>query len=240
MRNLSIVVEYDGTAFYGWQQQPDKRTVQGELETVLGKITGEEIKLTAAGRTDQGVHALGQVANFHTESQLDLDAIKNGANSMAGDDLHIKDIAVVPEDFNSRYWAKSKVYEYHLTFEPSPFRTRYTWYLKQPLDIARMRAAIPSLTGKRDFSHFSVRNGSALAVCDVRDITLAGASTEVVIRVEGDRFLRKMVRGIVGFLVDVGRGRFAVNSAAEIFSGARQDINFAPAQGLFLVSVSYE
>lgn len=240
MRNLSIIVEYDGTGFFGWQHQPDRRTVQGELETVLGRITGEEIKLTAAGRTDQGVHALGQVANFHTGSPLEPEAMKNGANSMTGDDLHIKDIAVVPEDFNSRYWAKSKIYAYHMIFEPSPFRTRYTWYLKQPLDTARMRAALPSLAGRRDFSNFSVRNGSLNTVCDVRNITVEESAAGLVIRVEGDRFLRKMVRGIIGFLVDVGRGRYGVDSAAEIFNGTRQDINFAPAQGLFLVSVAYE
>lgn len=239
MRNVRIILEYDGTDFSGWQQQPGERTVQGELESVLGRITGEEVKLTGAGRTDQGVHALGQVANFHTASPLEPQAMMKGANAMTDDDLHIKAIDVVPDDFSSRYWAEGKIYEYHIIFDPSPFRRRYTWYLRQTVDTARMRAALPSLAGRRDFSAFSVRNGPDNTVCDVRALSVEEAPAGIVIRIEGDRFLRKMVRGIAGFLADVGRGRFGAETADEIFRGTRQDINFAPAQGLFLVSVSY-
>ena len=239
MRNLSIVIEYDGTHLFGWQYQPNKRTVQGELQSALRKILGEEIKLTGAGRTDQGVHALGQVANFHTDTQLPLHSIRKGVNSLIGDDVYVKDIAVVPDDFDSRYSAKTKVYHYHMTLEPSPFRLRYCWYLKHAPAVETVRKAIPSLIGQRDFKNFSVRNGSDNTLCNIIDLEMSQEDSKMLIRVEGNRFLRKMVRGIVGFLVDVGRGRFALSEVSEFFEEPKRDINFAPPQGLFLVGVNY-
>ena len=234
-----MIVEYDGTRFFGWQYQPNRRTVQGELQGALKKITSGEIKLTGAGRTDQGVHALGQVANFHTESDLPLLSIKKGTNALLGDDVNVKDITVVPDEFNSRYGAKAKIYRYNITLEPSPFRLRYYWFLKHTPDVVLMQKVIPSLVGRKDFENFSVRNGSDNTVCDVRDIAVTREDTRIVITVEGDRFLRKMVRGIVGFLVDIGRGRFSVDRANDFFDGPNRDINFAPPQGLFLVAVKY-
>jgi len=239
MRNLSLVVEYDGTRFFGWQYQPNKRTVQGEVQTALKKVTGEDVKLTGAGRTDQGVHALGQIANFHTASQLPLFSIEKGTNSLIGDDINIKEIAVVADDFHSRFSAKSKVYEYHITLEQSPFRLRYSWYLKQAPDITLMQRAIPLLVGERDFHKFSVQNGSDNTICNVREISVTCEDTQIFIKIEGDRFLRKMVRGLVGLMVGLGRGRFALTDVADFFNGSRGDINFAPPQGLFLVSVRY-
>lgn len=239
MRNLSMVVEYDGTHFFGWQYQPNKRTVQGELQAALRKITGNSVKLTGAGRTDHGVHALGQVANFLTDSSLPLLSMKRGVNASIGDDVRVKDITVAPDDFNSRYSAKAKVYHYHITLEPSPFRLRYYWYLKQTPDVDTMLKILPSLTGRHDFQNFSVRNGSENTVCNVIDIEVTHEDSEICVKVEGDRFLRKMVRGIVGFLVDVGRGRFTIPDVEKCFSGQKPSIHFAPPQGLFLVSVIY-
>ncbi len=239
MLNLSMVLEYDGTRFFGWQYQPAKRTVQGELQTALKKITSENIKLIGAGRTDQGVHALGQVANFHTESQIPLHSLKKGINSLVGDDLHVREMAVVPDDFHSRYWAKSKVYEYHITLEPSPFRLRYSWYLKGIPDVETMQKTVPLLAGKRDFGNFSVHNGGDNTVCSVQEISIMHENAQIIIRIEGDRFLRKMVRGIVGFMVDIGRGRFGLPDVPRFFNGSRGELNFAPPQGLFLTSVRY-
>jgi tRNA pseudouridine38-40 synthase len=239
MRNLSVLLEYDGTRFFGWQYQPAKRTVQGELQKALGKITGETIKLAGAGRTDQGVHALGQVANFHTGTEIPLLSLRKGTNSLVGDDLYVKDIAVVPDDFHSRFCAKSKVYEYHLTLEPSPFDLRYSWYLKQTPDVAMMEKSIPSIAGKKDFRNFSVRNGSDNTVCDVQHISLTHEGEKIVVKIEGDRFLRKMVRGLVGFMVDLGRQRFALADIPAFFDQRKGEINFAPPQGLFLSEVKY-
>jgi tRNA pseudouridine38-40 synthase len=239
MRNLSVLVEYDGTRFFGWQYQPAKRTVQGELQNALRKITGEEIKLIGAGRTDQGVHALGQVANFHTGTQIPLFSLRKGMNSLVGDDLYVKDIAVVADDFHSRYWAKSKIYAYHLTLEPSPFKLRYSWFLKQTPDILMMQKSIPLLEGKRDFKNFSVHNGSDNTVCDVQQISVTHEDTQILVKIEGDRFLRKMVRGIVGFMVDLGRRRFALTDVPAFFGERTGEVNFAPPQGLFLSEVKY-
>jgi tRNA pseudouridine38-40 synthase len=239
MRNLSMVVEYDGTHFLGWQHQPNKRTVQGELQSALKKITGNSVKLTGAGRTDQGVHALGQVANFHTDSALPLLSMKRGVNSSVGDDVRVKDITVVPDDFHSRYSAKAKIYHYNITLEPSPFRLRYYWFLKQKPDVTTMSRVLPTLTGKRDFRNFSVRNGTENTVCDVVNIEVTHEDSEILVKVEGDRFLRKMIRGIVGFLVDVGRGRFTLADVEKCFGDHKPSIHFAPPQGLFLVAVKY-
>lgn len=239
MRNLSIIVEYDGTHFFGWQHQPNKRTVQGELQTALRKITGTDVKLTGAGRTDQGVHALGQVANFHTDSSLPLLALKRGVNASVGDDVRIKEITVVPDDFNSRYSAKTKIYHYNITLEPSPFRLRYSWYLKHKPDVSTMLKILPSLTGQRDFRNFSVRNGSDNTLCNLVNMEVLHEESQILVKVEGDRFLRKMIRGIVGFLVDVGRGRFTFADVEKCFSDQKPGIHFAPPQGLFLVAVKY-
>jgi len=234
-----MTIEYDGTGFFGWQYQPNKRTVQGELQVALRKITGADVKLTGAGRTDQGVHALGQVANFHTESQLPLHALRRGINSLVGDDLRVKDVNVVADDFNSRFSAKTKIYHYHITLEPSPFRLRYYWYLKHTPDVGKMQKVIPSLTGQKDFKNFSVSNGSDSTVCEVVALSLGQEENQIVIKIEGNRFLRKMVRGIVGFMVDTGRGRFSTDDVEGYFENAERDINFAPPQGLFLVAVKY-
>jgi tRNA pseudouridine38-40 synthase len=234
-----MIIEYEGTHFFGWQYQPNRRTVQGELQAALRKLTGEEIKLTAAGRTDQGVHALGQVANFHTECQLPLHSIKKGTNSLVGDDINVRDVTVVPDDFNSRFSAKTKIYQYNITLEPSPFRLRYSWFVKQTPDLSAVKKAIPGLVGYRDFEKFSVRNGSENTMCNVYDITVTREGSMIRIDVEGDRFLRKMVRGLVGFLVDVGRARFSAAEVGDFFDEPERDINFAPPQGLFLVTVKY-
>lgn len=239
MRNLSMIVEYDGTHFFGWQHQPNRRTVQGELQSALKKITGEDVKLTGAGRTDQGVHASGQVANFHTDSPLPLLSIKRGVNASVGDDVCVKDVAVVPDDFNSRYSAKGKVYQYHITLEASPFRLRYYWYLKQRPDIEIMQRVLPLLAGQRDFKNFSICNGSDNTVCNLRDMKVSQEDTQIIVTVEGDRFLRKMIRGIVGFLVEAGRGRFALADVESCFREPKPYINFAPPQGLFLIAVKY-
>jgi tRNA pseudouridine38-40 synthase len=234
-----MIIEYDGTSFFGWQYQPDRRTVQGEIQTALRQITGEEINLTAAGRTDQGVHALGQVANFHTGSELTLSVIQRAVNALVSDDVHVREITVVPDEFNSRFWAKAKVYHYNITLEPSPFRLRYYWYLAHAPDITIMQSVASSLAGERDFKNFSVHNGENNTVCNVHTITLQREDNRIVMKLEGNRFLRKMVRGIVGFLVDVGRGRFPVPDSRDYFTGIRKDFTFAPPQGLFLVEVKF-
>jgi len=234
-----MLIEYDGTDFFGWQYQPRKRTVQGEIERALQQLTNENIRIIGAGRTDQGVHALGQIANFHTASQLACIRIRDGTNSLIGDDVYVKKIDQVSDDFHSRYSAKCKIYHYHMIFEPSPLKLRYNWFSKYELDISKMEKVKSELIGEHDFRNFSVNNGDDNTICTLHSIDLTENKAEIIIKLSGNRFLRKMVRGIVGFMHDVGRGRFSSDSAHDLFCGKIKKIYFAPPQGLCLVKVKY-
>jgi len=239
MKNVKIIIEYDGTNFSGWQSQPEKRTVQGEIEAALKKITNEDIRIIGAGRTDQGVHALGQVANFCTSSNFESEQLRRGINSLTGDDLYSKHIELVDEEFNSRYSARTKVYHYSIIFEPLPLKIRYNWFVKHKLNVAKMKKVIPYLLGEHDFSNFSAEDEKENKVCELYNMNLTGDNSHIIIKTEGDRFLRKMVRGMVGFICDVGRERFSSDQVSDVFEGRIKDVYFAPPQGLFLVEVKY-
>jgi len=239
MINIRMLLEYDGTDFFGWQYQPHKRTVQGDIETALNKITNETIRVTAAGRTDTGVHALGQVINFFTASKLDLRQMRTALNSLTADDIYVRSISQADDTFHSRYSAKSKVYHYHIIFEPLPLKIRYNWYVSRALDVPYMKKIIPYVVGEHDFRNFSAADGNDNKLCTIFTMNLTEEYLGIIIHIEGDRFLRKMVRGIVGFMYDVGRGRFGPYDIKNVFSGSLQDIYFAPPQGLCLVKVRY-
>lgn len=239
MKNIKMLIEYDGTEFCGWQYQPDERTVQGEIEYALGQITSENIKVTGAGRTDQGVHALGQVANFCSSSDLELKKMKRAINSLTKCDVNIKQISYVEDDFHSRYSAKSKVYRYNIILYSSPFELRYNWFVKFKLNMEEMQRAKDLLIGRHDFRYFSVENEKDNTTCILESISLTAQDSHIIIEIEGDRFIRKMVRGIVGFLHDVGRGHFESRQAKDVLAGRIKDLFFAPPQGLFLIRVRY-
>lgn len=239
MRNIRLTIEYDGTDFCGWQYQPNQRTVQGEIENALRKITDENIKIIGAGRTDQGVHALGQVANFKTNSRLTLNQFQKGINALIGDDAYIKEIDEVDEQFHARFSARSKIYRYSIMLKPSPLLRRYNWYVPFALDIELIKKIIPQIIGEHDFTHFSVHNGDEKGICIMTDLSLILSDYQITITLEANRFLRKMVRGIVGFLIDLARGRFSPDDTNRVFSGEIKDLYFAPTQGLCLIKVNY-
>ncbi len=239
MRNIKMIIEYDGTDFCGWQYQLNERTVQGEVEHALKQLTSENIRVIGAGRTDQGVHALGQVANFHTSSALGINEIHKALNSLTGDDIYIKQISELNNDFHSRYSAKYKVYQYNIVFRPSPFKLRHNWYVKYKLDLSRMEIAKGYLVGKHDFRYFSAESDKDNTFCMVHSISLTEKNSRIIIQIKGDRFLRRMVRGIVGFLHDAGRGHYKPEQAQDVLNGKIRDLFFAPARGLFLVEVKY-
>lgn len=240
MTNIKLVLEYDGTDFHGWQYQPNERTVQGDLEQALHKLMQDKIRIIGAGRTDQGVHAYGQVANFHTASAMQLSEMKKAINALTNDDIYIREISHVPLDFHSRYSARAKTYAYYVLHEPSPMRRRYAWVLSHLLHTGDMVRTTKMLTGTHDFKHFSVTNGKNSTTCTIKSIDVHTDGPQTVITITGDRFLHKMVRGIVGFLYDVGRERFCPDDTDEVFAGALKDMYFAPAHGLFLMEVYYE
>lgn len=241
-----MTIEYDGTDFYGWQYQPEKRTVQGEIELAIEKITGENTRIIGAGRTDHGVHALAQIANFKTNSDISCDKLKAGLNALTGEDIHIKEVKEVPSDFHARFSACSKLYQYKIMSQFSPIKRRYYWFVDYKLDLGLMKEALKYFVGKHDFRNLSVSNDTDSedreknTVCNIFNLSLTEKDIDIIINVEANRFLRKMVRGIVGFLVDVGRGRFQPEDAGKIFTGGLNGIYFAPAHGLYLVKVRYE
>lgn len=244
MRNVRIVCEYDGTSYHGWQIQPNGISIQEVLEKKIGIITQEKIKLTASGRTDAGVHALNQVANFRTGSAMACENFLKGINRLLPGDIVIKDLRDTDEDFHARYNTKSKIYLYKIL--NSPVRTalhrNYSWHVRAFLDLGAMREAAVLLKGKRDFSSFCASGcDSENHVRTVIDTSVGMKDDMISFTIEADGFLRYMVRNIVGLLVDVGRGIVAPARFKEIMDAMdRTEAGItAPPQGLFLREVRY-
>jgi len=244
MRNIMILCEYDGTAYHGWQRQPNGVAVQEVLEEKIGTITQEEIRLTASGRTDAGVHALGQVANFRTESAIGCENLLKGVNSLLPEDIVVKELRDVDDRFHARYSAKGKTYVYRIFNNPvrSALYRNYSWHVRAPLDLNAMGQTAKIIEGTHDFSSFCASGGDVED--HVRTVTVASLERKngmISFTVEADGFLRYMVRNIVGLLVDVGRGVVTPSAFREIMAAGdrtRAGIT-APPQGLFLKEVRY-
>ncbi len=244
MRNIMLVCEYDGTAYHGWQIQPNGISIQGVLEDRIGKITQADVRLTGSGRTDAGVHALKQVANFRTTSRIDCSNLLRGINGLLPRDIVIKDLQDADQDFHSRYSAKRKAYLYQIFNDPvrSAIYRNYSWHLRAKLDVDAMNEAASGLLGTHDFSSFCA---SGSDVKDhVRTVTAAAFCRKggmLRFCIEADGFLRYMVRNIVGLLADVGRGIIFPPNFKEIMDACdrtKAGIT-APPQGLFLKEVIY-
>jgi tRNA pseudouridine38-40 synthase len=244
-RNFKLIIEYDGTAYHGWQRQPDAPTLQETIETALTVMTRRHIRLTAAGRTDAGVHAWGQVANFHYAGRLKAEDFQRGLNRLLPADIVIRSCRAAADDFHARYDARSKIYHYRIRNHPLPaaIGRRYAWHIRQPLDLEALHGAAAILIGRYDFKAFegsgSPRAHSVRRVRQARFCTAAEGL--LVFCIEADGFLRHMVRNIVGTLVDVGRGRTSIPDFGDILR-ARDRTRAgatAPAHGLFLVAVHY-
>lgn len=244
-RNIALLLEYDGSHFHGWQVQPVSPTIQEVIQLALGRMTGEvSVTLKGSGRTDAGVHALGQVANFRTASSLPADTFRKGLNSLLPPGIAVLAAREVPSSFDAQYGALSKVYRYRLLLRRSrsPLLASRSWHIPYPLHRNRMSRAARDLTGERDFS--SLRSSGCSARSPVRILSrleLRRQGDILEFELEANGFLRHMVRNIVGTLVDVGRGRIPAESMADLLaSGDRSRAGRkAPPQGLFLLSVRY-
>ena len=249
MRTIKLILAYDGTAYAGWQVQSGQRTVQETLEAVLAKVTGQTVRVLASGRTDAGVHAWGQVVAFRTESRLAPEVLRRALNAELPRDIAVLEAAEVPEGFHATLDARRKRYRYVIDNGPvrDVFRRRYAWHYPAPLDAAAMDRAARCLAGTHDFSSFqssgSERKTSVRTVFDARVRRGEGAESGLIlIEIEADGFLYKMVRAIVGSLVRIGRGARPESWLAEVLAaGDRRAAGpTAPPHGLFLVDVEYE
>ena len=247
-RWLKLTVAYDGGAYSGWQFQPDKPTVQGTLEAAWQSLTQETLRITAAGRTDAGVHALGQVVGVVTETRLTNEDLYRGLNALLPNDVAVRKLEDVYADFHATYDAIGKRYRYHIHNDraPSVFDRHFAWHYPQLVDAAAMHRAGQGLVGRHDFSSFetagserpdSIRTIHELTV--VRDV--GDRSDHITIDVAGDGFLYNMVRTIVGTLVEVGVGKRDESWPAEVLAAQdrRRAGQTAPPHGLFLVHVDY-
>ena len=242
LRNIKLEIEYDGTNFHGWQIQPKLRTVQGEIQEKLKTILGHEVNLIGAGRTDVGVHALGQVANFKTTSELDKNSIINGLNGLLPGDIVIKEIEEVDLNFNSRYNAKSRLYNYRIHLGRTAILRNCVWEVLYSLDLENIFEVTKKIEGKHDFSSFCVAESTKdNNICQVFSANWEKSGDELIFKIEADRFLHTMVRSLVGTFIEVGRGYFSVSDFVNIMEAKdrKKAGPTAPACGLYLVEVKY-
>jgi tRNA pseudouridine38-40 synthase len=245
MRNIKLLIEYDGTNYQGWQVQAEGPTIQGMLEAKLSRLTGERIHLIGSGRTDSGVHALGQVAHFKTQSRMDIRTIQRALNSLLPPDIVIREIEEADEGFHARKHSKSKVYEYRILNQNlrSAFHRGYAWYIPQKLNLTEMKKATRSLIGEYDFSAF--RTVGSPTHTTVRRVIRAewkrGRDGIIRFEIEANGFLKQMVRSITGTLVEIGKGKMKAADLRKIMNSKdrRKAGPTAPAQGLFLKEVKY-
>jgi tRNA pseudouridine38-40 synthase len=248
MRTVKLTVQYDGTGYVGWQRQENGTSIQGLLEAALSPIEGASIVVHGAGRTDAGVHALAQVGSATLTSRLDCGTLVRALNAVLPADVRIIAAEDMPPGFHARFSATGKIYEYRIVNAPlvSPFLHNYVWHVIQPLDITAMRVAASALIGRHDFAAFQGA-GSSVATTErtVRSIEWqdgGGYDLPLVMRIEGDGFLRHMVRNIAGTLVEVGLGRWPAGCVPGILASRDRTLAgpTAPASGLFLVRVLYD
>jgi tRNA pseudouridine38-40 synthase len=245
MRNIKLIIEYDGSDYVGWQVQAKGSTIQGTLEEKLTLLTGEKVHLIGSGRTDAGAHALGQVANFTTESELAVHTLRKALNSLLPSDIAIRKVEETGEDFNARGSARSKVYEYRILNREirSVFHREYAWHIPQRLKLGEMKKAGQILIGEHDFSSFrSVGTPTKTAIRKVFRLEWKrNKEGLLLLEIEATGFLKQMVRAIVGTLVEVGKGKIGLKEFREILDSRERSLAgpTAPARGLFLKEVRY-
>jgi tRNA pseudouridine38-40 synthase len=242
VRNIKLIIEYDGSDFCGWQKQPEVRTVEGELVRALGGLLGGEPEIVTAARTDSGVHAVGQTVNFSSVSAMKVGEIGNAVNSLLPPDIRVVGASEVPLAFNARFDAVTRVYRYEIATRPTSLWRMRRWYVKWDLDREAIGKAGISLLGKHDFSAYTYKDERRSPWIEmkrfaVEDIEPGGFAMVFA----ADRFLRRMVRILTGTLVEVGRGKLQPGDAFDILSNRERNGAgpCAPTQGLYLVGVEY-
>lgn len=242
VQNYKIVLSYDGTDFHGWQRQSNKRTIQGVVEDSLAKIIQKNTAVIGAGRTDAGVHAQGQVAHFKADIRIKEEELLRALNSILADDARVVSLEKVEPNFHARKMAQSKIYQYRIFNSPhiSPFLFRYALHWTSPLDLPLMKKAAPLFVREADFSGFS-SNRLLYPIRKVISSEIKKMGPEIIYTIEGNGFLRYMVRTIVGTLLEIGKGKMPPERIEEIFEKKNRSLAgpTAQAKGLCLLKVNY-
>jgi tRNA pseudouridine38-40 synthase len=245
LKNFKIIVEYDGSQYCGWQRQNNDPTIQETIEQALMKMTDQKISVIGSGRTDAGVHAYGQVANFKCDTKLNAADFIGGLNSLTPEDIVIAACEEVPDEFHARFSAAGKIYHYIILnrSNPAAIKRQYAWHIRKALDLDTMRAALPYFIGSHDFKAFE--GAGSPRSHTIRDVINADLREEsngyVLFEIEADGFLRYMVRNIVGTLVEIGLGKISPEDVKKILDSKDRTLApaTAPAHGLFLKRVNY-
>jgi len=241
VRNIRLLLEYDGTGFSGWQKQPDVRTVQETLETAIATVCRQPVGVRGCARTDAGVHALGYVANFHAETDHPSSRLVIALNACLPDDVAVVGATDAADGFHARFSALTRRYVYRIATTPSAVWRRFSYHTHHDLDVARMRTAAAHLVGRHDFTSFTPVRNDKDPVCNLVDAVVRAEARFILIEVESDRFLYNMVRTIAGTLMDVGRGRLEPEQMRDIL-GTRDRRSAGPtaaACGLTLLRARY-
>ncbi len=245
MQTISLKLKYDGSHYHGWQRQNNVQTVQGTVEKALKRVLKQDISIDGSGRTDAGVHALGQCVTFKADLTMPVNNVKFALNKILPLDIHVMEARIVPDEFHARYSAIGKTYQYkiHTVKERDPFLERYSYHYPHELDIDRMRQAMVRFLGTHDFRTF-MASGSMTqnTVRTIYDVSLEATDTSVIFTVTGNGFLYNMVRIIVGTLLHVGIGKITPEQIPEIIGARSRDrAKFTPPGcGLYLAKVYYD
>ena len=250
MRNLKVILTYDGTEFSGWQVQPGAATVQGTLASAIGRITGEKVLPQGSGRTDAGVHALAQVVTFVTETSVPTENFVKALNDILPASVRVLEVAEAPPEFHARHSAQAKTYRYRIYRGAicPPFLARYVWHYPYPLDEAAMTRAAAWVEGEHDFTSFAAvdpergrEDEPASKVRIIHSSSWERAGRELVYTVRGSGFLHHMVRNLVGTFILVGKGTLQAEDVSRILAARNRSAAgpTAPASGLYLVNVEY-
>lgn len=245
MRNIKLTIEYEGKDYNGWQKQPNKLNIQGEIERAIQIVTGQEVELIGSGRTDAGVHAFAQVANFKIESDFPIEKIATAINSQLKKSIRVLKAQEVPLEFHSRYHCHKKTYGYIIenSEQGTAIYRNNTFHVSQPLDVEKMQQAANYLVGEHDFSSFkSSGTSSKSSVRTIYQAQVLKEQTRVIIMLTGNGFLYNMVRIIAGTLVEIGLGHMEPEEMRKIIEAKNRQKagKTLAAQGLFLMNVEYE
>jgi tRNA pseudouridine38-40 synthase len=242
LRNYKLIVQYDGTNYSGWQIQLNAKSVQGVLQDNINLIANEKINLIGAGRTDSGVHALGQTANFRISKELDLYRFKHSLNSILPRDIAVKNIIEVDEEFHSRYDAVKRNYIYLFSKSKSPFYDKYSWWYHGPIECASLNKLSAYFIGEKNFTAFARKaTDTENKICFIHDIRWKEWKDLVFFYIEADRYLHGMVRTIIGTLLNAHKLKLNIDYLQDIINNQNRDTagEAVPAKGLFLYKVKY-